>query len=344
MPTRNAAKVLAAQARYYLQQLAPATTKALLDAAARADVKEAARQLEAGNASAAADAILSRESIVLLQEALTMAGVRVMVATMRRVLANEVAPALRVSATFLAPSRYTIAALESLRTTRVIPLVEGSRQAVTQLLTIGQLDGLHPSRLVAQWAKEAIGLTPYDVSLVESFERQLIEDPARALTRTLRDPKYDGTLARMANGAGPSALSAETRGKMVAAYENELRTWRASTYSTSTTLDALRQGQASAWADAAEANGVDLEELVKTWITTLDGRERPAHHDMHGTTIPFAEPFMVEVNGALVPEQTPGENEYNCRCAQSVRLLPSGKASRASFARSRAAIAAEASA
>lgn len=56
----------------------------------------------------------------------------------------------------------------------------------------------------------------------------------------------------------------------------------------------------------------------KTWRTIIDGRERDAHHEVNGTTIPITEPF--EVGGELLMYPlddslgASADNIANCRC------------------------------
>jgi hypothetical protein len=69
----------------------------------------------------------------------------------------------------------------------------------------------------------------------------------------------------------------------------------------------------------------DYEEAVaggakyKTWITTIDGKQRDWHDEANGQTVPIDEPF--EVDGELLMEPcddslgASAENIVNCRCS-----------------------------
>ncbi|EYB67406.1 hypothetical protein DEIPH_ctg041orf0001 [Deinococcus phoenicis] len=57
---------------------------------------------------------------------------------------------------------------------------------------------------------------------------------------------------------------------------------------------------------SAEQLAAEFEvEMVKTWHTRIDGRERDEHRAMDGETVPIDEPFS---NGLMQP------GEPNCRC------------------------------
>jgi len=61
------------------------------------------------------------------------------------------------------------------------------------------------------------------------------------------------------------------------------------------------------------------DKLKKTWITTIDGRERPWHADADGQTVGINEKFIVNGEQLDYPGDSMGspENVVNCRCAIS---------------------------
>jgi hypothetical protein len=76
----------------------------------------------------------------------------------------------------------------------------------------------------------------------------------------------------------------------------------------------------------AELNSLNTElkkrqnmEATKTWITTIDGRERDSHRAMNGTTIPRTEEFQLPLASGQGPAALVGDPSeiVNCRCALS---------------------------
>jgi hypothetical protein len=311
----RARRALISAERYYGSRLGATTSTALDEARRAANLSAATRALRRGDYSAALDALFPESAQRQLASDLNVAAIRVMLASATRAMRNDVPTILRTS--IGGPTHGVLHALERLDLTRVSPLVDGSDHAVRSVLTIGLQEGMNPVD-VARWARDAIGLTPHDIDLAQSFEAQLRGAPTDALARTLRDARFDSTLRAAA--LGETTLASPLITTMRERYVDRLQTFRVETFTRTTTLDALRQGQLAAWFDASEAAGVDTEQLVKTWITTLDGRERPEHHDAHGLTVPLDELFPVD--GGV---EVPGEGVYNCRCAFTVRLLPAGR-------------------
>lgn len=64
------------------------------------------------------------------------------------------------------------------------------------------------------------------------------------------------------------------------------------------------------------------QEMNKVWITSIDGRERPAHHSANRQTVQFTKPFIVGGESLMHPGDSNGSagNVINCRC--SVAPIP----------------------
>jgi hypothetical protein len=64
------------------------------------------------------------------------------------------------------------------------------------------------------------------------------------------------------------------------------------------------------------------QEMNKTWITAIDGRERDAHHSANRQTVQFTKPFIVGGESLMHPGDSNGSagNVINCRC--SVAPIP----------------------
>lgn len=294
--------------------------QALAQARETADVGAAARALEQGDLAGAMRALFPDDSVQQLQERLHVDAIRVLLEGARGAMRTEIPARLRVRID--GPSPAVMEALDRQLVRDIAPIVEQAREGLRETLASGLRQGVNP-RQVAVEARSAIGLSPYDVRLVESFELQLRGDPGAALVRELRDRRFDPTVQKALSGV---PLTEEQIRAMREAYAARLHAWRAETYARTTSINALREGQLAAWRTATEGAGIPPEDMVKTWVTTLDGRERPEHHAAHGTTVLIDEKFPVD-GGVMVP----GENVYNCRCAMTFRVLPRDPARRAAF-------------
>jgi hypothetical protein len=112
------------------------------------------------------------------------------------------------------------------------------------------------------------------------------------------------------------ALTPAQIDRVVSAYAGKWRAWHAETVARTMSLDLLRHGQLAALR-AAVARG-DYAGLVvlKTWVTTLDGRERDAHRALNGRRIRLEASW----NDDGVARQVPGG--WNCRCAIRTEAVP----------------------
>lgn len=311
---RRALETLQRRADRFTPDLRKAFLRSLERVRNASDLTVAAEALRAGDVDGAMLALFPPESKATLDTDLNVDAIRVMLQNARQTMSTEVPASFRVSID--GPTDAVMAALDRIATRDIAPIVSGTEHGLRDALRAGMRKGLNPIA-IARDARFAIGLSPYDVSLIESFDRQLRNDPSSALGRALRDKRFDGTVQRAADDT--ASLSDDQITKMREAYTARLHRWRAETYSRTTTINALRDGQLASWQTAADDNDVPRSRMFKYWICTLDGRERPTHHDMHEQGVPIDEPWIVPGVG---PVMTPGDSEYNCRCAQVIRIAP----------------------
>jgi hypothetical protein len=207
-----------------------------------------------------------------------------------------------------------IAAARALDTRVIDGLKTDIRQSVIQHAVAGLEAGVHP-RTVARGLRDVLELAPNQEKAVRNFRRMLEEGDREALTRALRDRRFDSTLRR-AFGAD-AKLPPATIEKMADAYRRRMVKFNAEIQARTAALDAQRAGQRANWGEAIDRGVVDRSALRRTWLAVGgpegDGRNRPEHLAMHGQTVGFDEPYS---NGQLVP----GETDYNCRCIERFTL------------------------
>ena len=217
---------------------------------------------------------------------------------------NAIPRSIRKGGRFNTTDPKVLDAVASLETRVVNGLGAEVRETVRQHIAIGLNDGKGP-RAIARGIRPSIGLAPNQEEAVRNFRLALEGDPTKGspLTRKLRDRRFDRTLAK------GEALTTKQMDAMENAYRRRWIAHNAETQARSFTLDAQRQGQRNAWESAAGDGLVDRGRLMHTWVTTMDGRERPEHAAMNGESVPFDQPYS---NGQMIP----GETDFNCRCTE----------------------------
>jgi len=327
MPTAKQRAALAALERITGRTSAPIAA-ALLRAIRRilddTTLAELARVIEQSGADGAVAYLLSDERIVTLStparnELLTAAAL-----SGGRALLSVI-PATSAAGVFNILDARVIEAVRALDGRVMRPFFTGVQQTIRQSVEAGLVAGINP-REMARGIRETVGLAPNMAENVANFRAALesIGSNKDALGYALRDKRFDATL-RAVRAAGAKLTPAQIE-TMVARYTERTVAWHAETVARTAALDANKLGQELAFRQAAEAGLVDEDRLVKRWVTTLDGRERETHAAMNGIEVPYSEPWILP--DGLV-EMYPGEGEYNCRCAQTYRLLPRRQASAA---------------
>lgn len=207
---------------------------------------------------------------------------------------------------------------ESLRLIR--EFTDGQRASTRAALVEGVLQGLNP-RDQARLFRQSIGLTANQLRAVANFRRLLESNSAAALTRELRDRRFDSSIRRAVSGEKP--LTAEQIDRMVERYYQRSLAARAETIARTESLAAVHQASDEGFHQAIEAGLID-EELTQKWKTAGDARVRePSHTFMNGQTRPFGEPFLSGTGNLL---RYPGDNRapahdvVRCRCVKTTRF------------------------
>jgi hypothetical protein len=236
-------------------------------------------------------------------------GVRDGVATTATAFQRELPKAAVPGIAFDVLSPHVVTAIRTLDTKVMQGLVAEVQATVRQHVQAGLEAGEGPAA-IARGVRSVLGLAPNQEAAVRNFEALLRAGDRAALTRALRDRRFDATLKRAFAGDG---LSEAQITRMATAYRRRMVAFNASTHARTAALDATKRGQALAWQQAVEQGFVDGSRLMKRWASVGDDRVRPAHVAMNGEVVPADQPYS---NG----EQTPGESTYNCRCLSAFFL------------------------
>lgn len=196
-------------------------------------------------------------------------------------------------------------ALRTLETRVVSGLHESVRETVRQTITRGVEEQRAPAA-IARTVRDVVGLSPRQEAAVANFRALLESGDREALSRVLRDKRFDRTLDR-AIGADGKGLSSEQIDSMTAAYRKRSIARNAETISRTATQDAYKIAQRESWQSAIDRGIIEPGRLMREWIGVNDERERPSHVAMNNTVVPFDQLYP---NG----QRYPGEGEFNCRC------------------------------
>jgi len=171
-------------------------------------------------------------------------------------------------------------------------------------------------RAIANHGREQKAAPP---TMTEFMREQLNHLEAKAGSR------ITGMSASMTDMIGSTILGMIREGRPVAEIARELQNQ----------APELSKGRAAAIARTethnaalaaveATANYRRIPVRNKTWWAVMDGKTRPAHAEVHGTTIPWREAFNVGGYPMQRPgdENAPAELVINCRCSLLLNTEP----------------------
>lgn len=222
-------------------------------------------------------------------------------------------PARFMPAVFDVLNPRVLDAVKNLDTRVVQGLATEVRATVKAASTAGIELGWHP-RKTARLVRDVIGLAPNQVNAIQNFRGMLEAGDRTALTRALRDRRFDKTLEKML-GAGGQGLQPAQIDKMTGAYQQRMIAFNTETHTRTIANDSQKLAQRLSWTDAGAQGFVDTSRLMRTWVSTGDDRVRPEHVEMNGESVPFDAPTFS--NG----ESIPGDSTYGCRCLERISLV-----------------------
>lgn len=194
------------------------------------------------------------------------------------------------------------------------------RGAVRQAIRQGILDGANP-RQQARAFRESIGLTERQVKAVNNFRKLLERRSSEALTRKLRDRRFDGTVRGSIRSGSP--LTRDQIDRMVSRYHERYLKYRSETIARTEALEAVHAGNEESFQQAVDTGDIQAEQLQRTWNTAKDERVRGSHRAMHRQQRSFGEPFKSGKGNELRypgDPQAPAEDRVQCRCSVGTEM------------------------
>lgn len=195
---------------------------------------------------------------------------------------------------------------------------------VRDIINAGVAAGDNPID-IAREIRGHIGLTERQSQAVRNFRRLLEGRDGSALSRALRDRRFDGSVRRHVSGA--RALSSDQIDSMVERYRQRYLRYRAETIARTEAKRALGTGNQLLWNQAVNAGRVDEADVTKTWITVGDHKVRRTHVELNKRIVGLNEPFTCSEGEIMYPGD-PGADvglTANCRCTCVYRFKIRGK-------------------
>lgn len=316
---------------------APQIAKAFLEAIAlirdRAQVGQIATMLERGDINGALSAVgLDPAAFRSLDTALAQAFEAGGNATTTKIPASRTAVGHRLDILFNARNPEAEDWLRSHSASLVTEIVEDQRTMLRAALTAGMEKGRNPrdvaldivgriNRTTRRREGGAIGLTTSQEEWVRNYEAELAAGDPKALTRTLRDKRFDRTVARAIREG--QQIPAEVLAKMVAAYRNRALRYRGEAIGRTEAMAALHKAQDESFRQAIAAGQVDARDVRKVWRSAGDGRVRDTHRMLNGETVGFTQSFASPSGARLRypgDARAPAAEIIQCRCWCEYRI------------------------
>lgn len=194
------------------------------------------------------------------------------------------------------------------------------RAATRQALLDGVRAGANPIEQ-ARAFRQSIGLTQYQERAVANYRRALEAGGRDALSRELRDRRFDRTVARAADAG--EGLTSKQVDAMVDRYRERYIQYRSEVIARTESMTAAAEGSHEAVVQAIEAGDVSPDRIERTWNPAEDNRVRDSHEAMDGQTVAYDQPFITG-HGVRIrfpgDPQAPPEERIQCRCTVSTRI------------------------
>lgn len=318
----------------YEGAIADAFRAAVADLRSAADLQRVITALEAGNLSAAVEALhLDPAAYGPLQDAIQASYVAG--GTSGAGFANSQTPS-DVVIRFNARNYRAEAWLREHSSTLITRIVEDQRAAVRQALVRGMEKGVNPrtaaldivgrvNRATGRRESGILGLTAQQEQFASNARDELASgDPAQLrnyLTRTRRDARFDRTIAKAIRDETP--VPADIIGKATERYKARLLELRGTTIGRTEALASLHAAKQEAYLQAAEAGQVSEGDIRRVWDSAGDMRVRHTHAILDGKTAALREPFR-SVSGALLmypgDPSAPAAETISCRCNLTYKI------------------------
>lgn len=208
-------------------------------------------------------------------------------------------------------------------------ITESQRVMIRDVLVKGMEEGRGPrevagdllgsiNRVTGKREHGLIGLTQTQVEWARNYARELATGDPAALTRKMRDAKFDRIIRRAI--AEKRGLTKAEALPIFRAYLHRALRVRAETIARTEMLASFHAAQQESYQQAIDAGQLTAAQVTKTWVSMKDDRVRFTHDEhggLDGTTVPFSGVFVSPRGGVLRypgDKMAPLAETINCRC------------------------------
>ncbi len=217
-------------------------------------------------------------------------------------------------------------ALDQLDGGMIQDVTDDVRANIVQAIQDGVSNGWAPAK-IARRIRGSIGLTDSQVNAVDNYRTLLENGSPDALTRQLRDFRFDGTVQDTVDGL--RTMAPDQIDAMVNRYEEKYLAYRADTIARYEALSAANGGAYDAIQSAIDDGTLDPDRVYAVWQISDDELTCPACRsivDEQPDGVPFGTPFswnVVPVTKRGRPRS--GQVMYpalhpSCRCTVAFRI------------------------
>ena len=237
--------------------------------------------------------------------------------------ANNLGNVLDASVNFDQYSERAVQRVREHRLRLVREWTDTQRAAGTAAVQRGIERGANP-RDQAREFRATTGLTARQEQAVANYRTSLERahrGSSDALSRELRDHRFDRTVIRAANTGEP--LTAAQIDRMVARYRERYVKYRAEVIARTEALRAVNSGLTDSFRQFTADGVIPEGEVEREWMATFDGRTRPTHQAAHGQTTGLNTPFIVGGYALMFPGDPDGppQETIQCRCTTAINIL-----------------------
>ena len=181
----------------------------------------------------------------------------------------ELGGSLRMKLNVVNPK--TVQAVRTYGFNLIRQISDDTRDGIRAVVANAMEFGGHPYDQARQ-IRGLIGLTKNQANTVANFRRLLSEGNADALTRELRDHRFNGTLRQALGADATIKLSPEQINQQVQRYANRMLAARAENIARTETINAARLGTQAAWEQSTESGLLERHKVRQGWMVTPDDR------------------------------------------------------------------------